>query len=131
MFVKTETKLISSPKYTLSVNYARKVVLIMLTFSDHKVVTSDKKRGNKAAISNEIKKLKKRRRITTITNSMDKCKNCDKTERKSARLPNCENHILSKQEVFHKNLGQRYQTFARKLPLDKCVTIQHLNNLKS
>lgn len=65
------------------------------------------------------------------TNSMDKCKSCLKSGHKSARSPNCENHVLSKQEVFRKNLDQGYQAFTRKLPFDKCVRIEHINNLKS
>ncbi|CAO3662747.1 unnamed protein product [Rhizopus microsporus] len=49
---------------------------------------------------------------------------------KSTRSASCKYHISSKQEVFNKNLGQKYQPFTRKLPMDKCVADQCVNTLK-
>ncbi|ORE12602.1 hypothetical protein BCV71DRAFT_280612, partial [Rhizopus microsporus] len=86
---------------------------------------SDKKRKQ----SNDIKRDKKKRKTAT-TDNKDTCKRCHEKGHKSARSPSCKYHISSKQEVFNKNLGQKYRPFTRKLPMDKCVADQYVNTLK-
>ncbi|KAL0074435.1 hypothetical protein J3Q64DRAFT_1617247, partial [Phycomyces blakesleeanus] len=49
---------------------------------------------------------------------------------KSARSPSCEAYIASKQFILKYNLGQGYQAFTRKLPLDNYVHQQYINRLK-
>ncbi|KAL4213962.1 hypothetical protein AB4K20DRAFT_1966716 [Rhizopus microsporus] len=64
------------------------------------------------------------------TDNEDTCKRCHEKGHKSTRSASCKYHISSKQEVFNKNLGQKYQPFTRKLPMDKCVADQCVNTLK-
>lgn len=141
VFAKTVRKLVIFPRIILNVNFTSKLVLMMvnphiawsfksclLTFFDPKVGTSGKKRKQ----SDNVKRDKKaaKRRKTATTDNEDTCKRCHENGHKSARSPNCKYHISSKQEVFNRNLGQEYQPFTRKLPMDKCVTNQYVNTLK-
>ncbi|KAL4215518.1 hypothetical protein AB4K20DRAFT_1964279 [Rhizopus microsporus] len=52
----------------------------------------------------------------------DTCKRYHEKGHKSAKFPSCKYHISSKQE--------KYQSFTRKLPMDKCVANQYVNTLK-
>lgn len=62
--------------------------------------------------------------------SQDVCIKGHKTGHRSARSPSREAYTATKQVIFKENLGQGFQAFTRKLPLDNCVYQKYINRLK-
>ena len=88
-----------------------------------------KKRKQSSGVKQEKQKAKRQK--TTASSSSVICTSCKQTGHKSARSPDCPNHMLSKNEIFSRNLGQQFKTFTRKLPFDQCVHSSYQSALKS
>ena len=113
-------------KYYLEKN----TIFISITNHEDVLKTIIQKKIKKSDDIKQDKKSCKKKRKTATTDNEDTCKRCHEKGHKSARSPSYKYHISSKQEVFNKNLGQKYRPFTRKLPMDKCVADQCVNTLK-
>ncbi|ORE05083.1 hypothetical protein BCV72DRAFT_250846 [Rhizopus microsporus var. microsporus] len=88
-----------------------------------------KKRKQSSGVKQEKQKAKRQKTIEC--SSSVTCTSCKQIGHKSARSPDCPNHMLSKNEVFSRNLGQQFKTFTRKLSFDQCVRSSDQSSLKS
>ncbi|ORE03475.1 hypothetical protein BCV72DRAFT_315337 [Rhizopus microsporus var. microsporus] len=87
-----------------------------------------KNRKQSSGVKQEKQNAKRQK--TVECSSSITCTSCKQTGHKSARSPDCPNHMLSKNEVFSRNLGQQFKTFTRKLPFDQCVHSSYQSALK-
>ena len=78
-----------------------------------------------------MKQEKAKRQKTTESSSSVICTSCKQTGHKSARSPDCPNHMLSKNEIFSRNLGQQFKTLTRKLPFNHCIHSSYQSALNS
>ncbi|PHZ17690.1 uncharacterized protein RHIMIDRAFT_310330, partial [Rhizopus microsporus ATCC 52813] len=91
--------------------------------------STGKRRKQSSGVKQEKQKAKRQK--TAACSSSIVCSSCKQTGHKSARSPDCPNHMLSKNEVFSRSLGQQFKTFTRKLPFDQCVHSSYQSALKS
>ncbi|ORE22721.1 hypothetical protein BCV71DRAFT_169732, partial [Rhizopus microsporus] len=87
--------------------------------------------GKKRKQSSGVKQEKAKRQKTTESSSSVICTSCKQTGHKSARSPDCPNHMLSKNEIFSRNLGQQFKTLTRKLPFNHCIHSSYQSALNS
>ncbi|ORE08371.1 hypothetical protein BCV72DRAFT_323955, partial [Rhizopus microsporus var. microsporus] len=91
--------------------------------------STGKKRNQSSGVKQEKQKAKRQK--TAACSSSIVCSSCKQTGHKSARSPDCPNHMLSKNEVFSRNLGQQFKALTRKLPFDQCAHSSYQSALKS
>lgn len=89
--------------------------------------------GKKRNQSFDVKKQKKRARIEENLNANQNhavCTKCKQPGHSSANSPLCPDHIPRKTAVFKENLGDNYQAFTRRIPLDNCVFDEYRDTFK-
>ena len=92
-----------------------------------KVGTSRKR---KQSYNIKAEKAQAKRQPISLSVSSAVCKSCKRAGHSTARSKACPNYLMSKQEVFAANLGNNYQAFNRKIPLNTIIHVDYQDILR-
>ena len=87
------------------------------------VTDNGEKRKQSSGVKQEKQKAKRQKTVASSSSVI--CTSCKQTGHKSSRSPDCPNHMLSKNEIFSRNLGQQFKTYYQHMK-QSIKTIMHM-----